>query len=250
MKQVRPRVPEADETLGAITDEPLLDMEAYSRFCKRYLAGEYRELIRFFVDELGVGPRGRVLEIGPGPGWIGIWLAQRLPELEVVGLELSADMRRVATRNRDEAGVANFELVAGDASEMPFEDASFDGVLSNGSLHHWIEPRRTFDEVGRVLKPEGAFLISDGRRDLSLGAEIVYQLMSTVTLLDWSVPGRQMRRGWRTSIDAGYTPDELRTMLRESRLAGAAVREQLFDLVAHSPVLASGGVCVRHGAAR
>jgi ubiquinone/menaquinone biosynthesis C-methylase UbiE len=234
MTAVRPRVPEADATGGAIVDEPALDMEAYSRFCRRYLASEYRDLIRFFSDELGVDPRGRVLEIGPGPGWIGIWLAQRLPGLSVVGLELSADMRRVAELNREQAEVDNVTYVTGDASDMPFEDDTFDGVISNGSLHHWMDPQRTFDEVARVLKPQGVYAICDGRRDLGLGGKLLYQLLSGVIVLDWSVPGRQMRRGWRTSIDAGYTPAELRGMLAGSRLNGAIVREKLFDLVAHS----------------
>ncbi|MBN2195839.1 MAG: methyltransferase domain-containing protein [Polyangiaceae bacterium] len=236
MRRVKPRVPEADETQGAIIDEAQLDMEGYSRFCKRYLAGEYQKLVSFFVNDLGLNPQGRVLEIGPGPGWIGICLAKELPSVGVVGLELSPDMRRVAQRNIQQEGVASFEVVPGDASAMPFEDDSFDGVISNGSLHHWLAPVATFDEVARVLKPEGVFVISDGRRDLSLGAEVLYQLLSGFALLDWSVPGRQMRRGWRTSIEAGYTALELRALLDASRLSIAVVREQLFDVSAHSPL--------------
>lgn len=235
MKRVRPRVPEADETRGAIVDDVALDMEGYSRFCRRYLAGEYRKLIRFVVDELALNREGRILEIGPGPGWIGIWLARQLPQAQVVGLELSVDMRRVAERNRQQEGVANFTLVPGDASTMPFEDDHFDGVISNGSLHHWLDPVATFDEVARVLKPKGVFVITDGRRDLCLRAQFLYQVLSSIALVDPSVPGRQMRHGWRTSIDAGYTPNELRSMLDASRLKTATLREGLFDLMAHSP---------------
>lgn len=45
--------------------------------------------------------RWSCLEISPGPGWIGIWLAENRSDLTVIGLEPSADMRRVARINAE-----------------------------------------------------------------------------------------------------------------------------------------------------
>ena len=70
--QLRPRVPETDETGGAILDMGALDMEQYSRCAKRFIGAEYRKLIHFLLQDLHLPRQGRVLEIGSGPGWIGI----------------------------------------------------------------------------------------------------------------------------------------------------------------------------------
>ena len=147
------RVLEADATSGAMPGGEALDLAAYSRAARKFIGGEYRKLNAFVMAELRLNPRGRILEIGPGPGWIGIWLAKQLPGSEIVGFELSPDMIRIAEQNRADEGVENVRFVQGDAADLSrFEAASFDAVVSNGSLHHWLDPVVVFDEVARVLK--------------------------------------------------------------------------------------------------
>ena len=228
------RIPEADAWGGAILDGRDLDMEGYSRCARRFMGGEYRRFVRFLVDKLGLDSEGRVLEVGPGPGWIGIWLAKQQPGLEVVGLELSPDMIRVAEKNRVAEAVTNVTYVEGNAAQMPFADNSFDAVFSNGSLHHWIDPVVVFDEIARVTKPAGRFAVQDGRRDIGMAGWMVYHVFSNLTLLDRSVPAGMMKRGWRTSIQAGYTPQELQALLVRSTLKGWSLGSGLMDLLVHS----------------
>ncbi len=228
------RIPEADFQDSAIESTAHLDMRGYSRFCEKYLAMEYRRIVNLFLDRVVLTPGSRVLEIGPGPAWISILLAEKRPDLEITGLELSADMRRIAEENCRSKGVGNIRFIGGDASQMPFESGSFDGVMSNGSLHHWLNPAAVFDEIARVLKPTGGFAVSDGRRDLGLRASLLFQLFSGVAMLDREVPGRQMRRGWYTSICAGYTKSELTALLAQSSLSPWSLDEKLFDLVVYS----------------
>jgi ubiquinone/menaquinone biosynthesis C-methylase UbiE len=109
---------------------------------------------------------GKILEIGPGPGYIAIEIAKLLPKAEVVGLDVARTMVEIASHNAEEAEVADrvsFRL--GNAAQMPFPAESFDFVVSSGSLHHWKEPVRIFNEVYRVLKDGGEALIGDLRRD-------------------------------------------------------------------------------------
>jgi ubiquinone/menaquinone biosynthesis C-methylase UbiE len=158
---------------------------------------EYRRLA---VKAAAAIQAGRVLEIGAGPGFVAIEIAKLLPEVQLVGLDLSETMIDIATGNAREQGVS--ERVAfreGDASKMPFDDASFDFVISSGSLHHWQEPGRIFQEVRRVLKPGCRALISDLRSDAPQDA--VQQFAA-------QIDSRFMRWGLRHSFREGYTAQE------------------------------------------
>ena len=84
-------------------------------------------------------------------------------------------------------------------------NGSFDAVISNGSLHHWLDPVAVFNGIARLLKPFGILAIQDGRRDLGFGGRLLVHALMTITRLDPSVP-RGMREGWKSSIAAGYTP--------------------------------------------
>jgi ubiquinone/menaquinone biosynthesis C-methylase UbiE len=151
---------------------------------------------------------GRVLEVGPGPGYVSIETARLLPEVEVVGLDISETMVEIATQNAAEYGV--LEQVAfrqGDASNMPFEDSSFDFVISCGSLHHWKEPTRIFREIHRVLRPGCCALVDDLRRDVP--KECIEEWVS-------AHKSRFMRWGARHSFSEAYTPQEIKDLLEGS----------------------------------
>ncbi len=86
------------------------------------------------------------------------------------------------------------------ASASRFEDAAFDFVFTNGSLHEWANPKGTFDEIGRVLKPGGRYLISDLRRDINPLAR---------GILWFGCRPASMRPGLISSLNAAYTASEL-----------------------------------------
>ena len=101
-----------------------------------------------------------------------------------------------------------------------FLDKSFDVVFGNGTLHHWENPIKVFNEISRVLKSDGVFCISDGRRDIGLGAKVIFHIVKGF------IP-KFMRIGWKTSINAGYTPKELTQLLNQSNL------ENKYELKSH-----------------
>nr|WP_289230774.1 methyltransferase domain-containing protein [Candidatus Korarchaeum cryptofilum] len=81
-----------------------------------------------------------------------------LPGSEVIGIDVSEDMIRIARKN---AEGKNVKFLVGDANKMPFEDDSFDLVVSTGSLHHWRNPVNVLNEIYRVLRPGRKALIYD-----------------------------------------------------------------------------------------
>lgn len=105
---------------------------------------------------------GAVLEVGSGPGRLAVRLGQRAPGLVVTGVDISPEMVERASHRAHEAGLAGrvrFEV--GDVGALPFAEATFDGVVSTLSLHHWPDPALGLAEIHRVLKPGEEALIYD-----------------------------------------------------------------------------------------
>lgn len=139
------------------------DAGAYDRISRAMFGGLFRGIA---ADIAAAAPTpARVLEVGCGPGQLAIELV-RSHGLEVTGLDLDPAMVERARANAD---VSVFfdqpapTFVVGDVAALPFEDGSFDVVISTFSMHHWSDQAAGLREVARVLRPGGQALIWDLR---------------------------------------------------------------------------------------
>lgn len=158
---------------------------------------------------------GRAMEIGPGPGYLGLEWLKRTERTKLTGLEISVDMIALAERNAETYGLSGrVDYVRSSGNELPFGDGTFDAVFTNGSLHEWNDPRGTFDEISRVLKTGGKVFISDLRRDMSWPMRLFLWISATPN---------EMRSGLISSINSAYTVSELRELIRGTKLADCSV---------------------------
>lgn len=100
----------------------------------------------------------RILEIGCGPGALAGALHRWYPNAEITGMDLDTAFIRFAREN--EEGVTFME---GDATNLPFENETFDVTISNTVSEH-IPPEAFFGEQKRVLKKGGVCLVLSARR--------------------------------------------------------------------------------------
>lgn len=118
------------------------------------------EEIRIARLLLGLGEGDRVLDIACGPGNFARSFARVVgPEGLVVGIDASRTMleRGAATNREDE--IENLVLLRGDATALPFEDASFDAACCFAALHLFADPFSALDEINRVLAPGGRIAV-------------------------------------------------------------------------------------------
>ena len=73
---------------------------------------------------------GDVLEIGPGPGYVGLEVVRKISAKTLTGCEISPAMIRFAEKNAREYGI-DAHYVQGNCMDMPFDEESFDSVISN-----------------------------------------------------------------------------------------------------------------------
>ena len=97
--------------------------------------------------------QAQVLDLGCGAGHVSFHVAPRARQ--VVAYDLSSEMLDVVARAAAERGLDNIVTRQGVAERLPFEDESFDYVLSRYSAHHWRDFEAGLREVARVLKPGG-----------------------------------------------------------------------------------------------
>jgi ubiquinone/menaquinone biosynthesis C-methylase UbiE len=116
-----------------------------------------RQRVPWVLSSADLGPN--VLELGPGPGFSTDLMRRSVERLVVI----EVDAQLAASLSSRLRG-SNVQVVAGDATAMPFRDAQFSGVVSFTMLHHVPSAElqdRLLRQVWRVLKPGGVFVGSD-----------------------------------------------------------------------------------------
>ncbi len=115
----------------------------------------------WFSELVGWAPNTSVLDVGCGPAWLWDAIAPALPTgLDLTLSDLSPGMIEEAVPRAEATGqYASVRGQACDARELPFEDDSFDVVVSTYALYHVPNPLEAVAQMARVLKPGGTMAI-------------------------------------------------------------------------------------------
>ena len=113
-------------------------------------------------------PGMRLLDLGCGPGTISVGLADAVAPGELRGVDMEPTQIEMASAAAKAGGHDNAHFQTGDATALPFDDATFDVAFCHALLNHAPGTQAVLAEVKRVLKPGGLFAAREVIGDSSL----------------------------------------------------------------------------------
>ena len=212
------RIPEH----SPLEDESLT--EYYSRMAKKYMRYPVKRVLSR-IRALGI-EKGLALDVGTGPGIFPVGIARALPGMEFIAVDLSPAMAQVAKKNAAETGLAErLHVNVSSAYALPLKDETVDLIICLNTLHHLEDPLPLFNEVARVLKGRGKFIIMDFRRDAPKPLAVFFNLMWRIVIRE-----ERARDGFWNSLKASFTLQECEKMLKRSTLPPWRIYPQAIEM--------------------
>lgn len=115
------------------------------------------EYIELALSGIPQNFQGKILEVPVGTGVLTMPVYQNLPNADITCLDYSVDMMATAEHRANMRNLQNVHFQQGDVGKLPFEDESFDLVLSLNGFHAFPNKEAAYEETLRVLKPGGIF---------------------------------------------------------------------------------------------
>jgi ubiquinone/menaquinone biosynthesis C-methylase UbiE len=207
-------------------DEGIGDAEVIQAYDRIGQWPQFKLIRRIIVRELNRHhPQGTLVDVGCGPGYLIVDMAKTFSNLKLIGVDISPQMVEKATGNITGSEFSKrISFRVGDIQGLPFESGSLDFVVSTLSLHHWLQPGHCFEEICRVLKLGGQFLVFDLKRN---SPRLAYWLVRFAQSL--ILPAALGRINEPTSsFLASYTPAEIEALMTDTGFKTWRVRAGLF----------------------
>lgn len=128
-------------------------------FGKEGLTLSNKEYLAWAVQNLALGSEDKVLDVAAGTGHLSRAVAPYVREVWAVDTTPAMIEQGLAEARKQ--NITNINYIQGIAEELPFEDESFDLVMSRLAFHHFVDSREPLQEMIRVCKQHGTIVVMD-----------------------------------------------------------------------------------------
>jgi SAM-dependent methyltransferase len=181
------------------------------------------------MEHLDLGGDQRILDIASGTGEPGLSIARAAPDAHVVLTDLVPEMLDIVTRRAQARGITNIETKVCSADDLPFDDATFDGVSVRFGYMFFPDMAQATAELARVLKPGGRLCSSVWvRPDENPWTAILLQAIGTETVV--APPDPDAQNMFRCA-----TPGRVGALYEAAGLRDVVEWDVAIELVTESP---------------
>ena len=149
----------SDTDRAALQEHHRAIRREFDRQAPSWVPAEVSEPLQWVVERLPLTRDLEVLDVAAGTALFGTAIAPHVRN--VTAVDISPKMLEFGARRAAEIGTGNIAFVAGSAEALPFEDDSFDLVVTRYSLHHIIDPIVVLREMARVVRFGGVVVAVD-----------------------------------------------------------------------------------------
>jgi len=155
--------------------------------------------VGYYFDIANLKEGERVLDLGSGSGMDSFVASLKVGKTgQVSGVDMTDEQLEKAERLRSENNFGNISFQKGYIEKLPFEDSTFDVVISNGVLNLCPDKGEVFKEISRVLKPNGRMVIADIVTEIQLPENVV----CNSTLWAACIGGASQQDNYRKAIES------------------------------------------------
>ena len=137
-------------------DKPFPNYKENENLVSFLSRGNNNLFIKYLKKHIGMGKK--ILEVGCGTGQVSNYLAAQTNN-EVIGIDLGINSLKLAQSFAYENNISNVSFIHGDLFDDIFEEEKFDFIYCSGVLHHTDHPRKGFEKLTKLLKPNGLIII-------------------------------------------------------------------------------------------
>lgn len=163
------------ETMSELSD-PFWETKEKAREYDEFTKSAFYDIYPVIADQILTRTKitkGRCLDIGCGPAPLSIAVA-KISEFDISALDNSPEMYDIAMRNvKAEDLSERIAPVTGDVHRIPFDNDTFDLVISRGSYHFWDDFALAIKEICRVLKPGAKAYIGGGYGSMEIRERVL-----------------------------------------------------------------------------
>ena len=173
----------------------------------------YENLAKIIQKNLPQSPsKPLIVDLGAGPGLLSAEIRKLMPETNVISLDVSIKMLEMAEKHAFKDDFRKFGIILSMSENIPLKSSSVDIVVSRFSLPYWEQPKVSFAEVFRILKPGGRVVLDALNKDFPKWKLFLIKLHMFINLA-----GRNVVRYHIDAYEIAYTIEQVGCFLTDAK---------------------------------